>query len=142
MDDSIASFSGDGAKSPSANRGKSPKAAISLADLVADDENWGFRANNASSEGMIDGGDDRDETMAMDMTSAHHGGIVASKGEPAGWGDAGIRVWGLGRRGVFVSEGEPLQIRKEFGLGFRVWRVLMCLCNEMRARMRREGTRP
>lgn len=55
MDDSIASFSGDGSsKSPAANKGRTPKA-ISLADLVADDENWGFRANNASAEGMLDG---------------------------------------------------------------------------------------
>jgi len=105
MDDSIASFSGE-ARSPAVNRGKSPKAAISLADLVADDENWGFRANNASSEGMIDGGDDAeegDETVAMDMTSAHHGGIVASKGEPAGWNRAGlgVGVWEFGGWGCF-----------------------------------------
>lgn len=75
-DDSMASFSGDG-PAP-----KSPAAAMSLADLVADDEkNWGFRANNASNDAgeLLQTSAAEDQTVAMEMTSVHHGGIVSAQ---------------------------------------------------------------
>ena len=86
-DDSIASFSGE--KSPGGALGpKSPAAAMSLADLVADDERqWGFRANNRSVEcgdllqrsGEVDARED--QTMAMEMTNVVGNGILSKGGE-------------------------------------------------------------